>query len=85
MDRIDLRTFNKTGMKSSLIFAGYSINEEHVKEMLQFMGVKADDDVIRDAIGFFSAHAIEFNMINLRDYLTERGIMKKTASPLKKN
>ena len=85
MDRIDLRTFNKTGMKSSLIFAGYSINEEHVKEMLQFMGVKADDDVIRDAIGFFSAHAIEFNMINLRDYLTERGIMKKTASALKKN
>lgn len=85
MDRIDLRTFNKTGMKSSLIFAGYSIDEEHVKEMLQFMGVKADDDVIRDAIGFFSAHAIEFNMINLRDYLTERGIMKKTASTLKKN
>lgn len=85
MDRIDLRTFNKTGMKSSLIFAGYSIDEEHVKEMLQFMGVKADDDVIRDAIGFFSAHAIEFNMINLRDYLTERGIMKKTASQLKKN
>jgi hypothetical protein len=85
MDRIDLRTFNKTSMKSSLIFAGYSIDEEHVKEMLQFMGVKADDDVIRDAIGFFSAHAIEFNMINLRDYLTERGIMKKTASPLKKN
>ena len=85
MDRIDLRTFNKTGMKSSLIFAGYSIDEEHVKEMLQFMGVKADDDVIRDAIGFFSAHAIEFNMINLRDYLTERGIMKKTAYQLKKN
>ena len=84
MDRIDLRTFNKTGIKSSLIFAGYSINEEHVKEMLQFMGVKPTEEVIKDAIGFFSAHAIEFNMINLRDYLVERGVMTKTAS-LKKN
>ena len=33
MDRIDLRTFNKTGMKSSLIFAGYSINEELAEAM----------------------------------------------------
>lgn len=54
----DLRTKQFNPMQSKLIFAGYKVDEEHVKEMLQFMGVKPTDEIVREAIGFMSSNAI---------------------------
>ena len=45
-------------MQSKLIFAGYKVDQDHVKEMLQFMGVKPTDEIVQNAIGYMSANAI---------------------------
>jgi len=63
-------------MQSRLIFAGYKVDEEHVKEMLQFMGVKPTDEIVREAIGHMSANAMEFNMTNLYSFIKDKGYDK---------
>ena len=63
-------------MQSKIITAGYKVNEQNVKEMLQFMGIRPTDEVIQEAIGFMSAHAMEINMINLHNFIKEKGYDK---------
>jgi len=70
----DERTHSAMGSK--LIFAGYKVNEENIKEMLQFMGVKPTSKLIQEAIGFMSNHAMEINMINLHNFIKEKGYDK---------
>ena len=71
----DKRTFS-SAMGSKLIFAGYQVDENHVKEMLQFMGVKPTKEIIQEAIGFMSGHAMEINMVNLHSFIKEKGYDK---------
>ena len=63
-------------MQSKIITAGYKVNEQNVKEMLQFMGVRPTDEVVQEAIGFMSAHSMEINMINLHNFIKEKGYDK---------
>ena len=72
----DLRKNTFNPMQSHLIFAGYKVDNEHVKEMLQFMGVKPTDEIVQEAIGFLSANAMEFNMTNLNNFIKEKGYDK---------
>lgn len=76
MERVDNRKKSKSIIHSHIICAGYSIDEQHVKEMLQFMGVHPTDELVKEAIGHFSAHAIEMNMTNLYEFIKEKGLNK---------
>lgn len=76
MDIKDLRTKSFNPIQSKLIFAGYKIDNEHIKEMLQFMGVKPTDSIIQEAIGYMSSNAMEFNMTNLHNFIKEKGYDK---------
>lgn len=44
--------------------------------MLQFMGVKPTDEIVREAIGHMSSNAMEFNMTNLYSFIKEKGYDK---------
>jgi hypothetical protein len=73
-------------IKGHLLTAGYTVDENSVKEMLTFMGVENDDSVVQDAIGYFSANGMEINMVNLYDYLKGKQIMgSRIDNRLKKN
>lgn len=63
-------------MQGKFAFAGYPIDEAKVKEMLQFMGVRPTSTVISEAIGYMSKHAMEINMINLHNFIQEKGYDK---------
>ena len=65
-----------TPMETKLIFAGYKVNDTNVKEMLQFLGVKPTNEIIQEAIGYMSGHAMEINMINLHNFIKEKGYDK---------
>jgi glycine cleavage system pyridoxal-binding protein P len=85
MKRIDARTKNSM-ISGHVITAGYQVNEKSVQEMLQFMGVKPTEELMQAAIGFCSSHAMEVNMINIHEFLKERGIMDAPVDArLKKN
>lgn len=72
----DERSKNFQPMQGKLIFAGYKVNDTNVKEMLQYMGVRPTDQVVQEAIGYMSAHAMEINMINLHNFIKEKGYDK---------
>ena len=73
-------------IQSKLIFAGYQVNEQNVKEMLQFMGVKPTDEIVQEAIGWMSQNAMEINMINLYNFIKEKSLDKNRIDlRLKKN
>jgi len=77
---------NNNIIKGKFAFAGYKVDEPHVKEMLQFMGVRPTEDVIQDAIGYMSSNAMEINMTNLYNFIKERGLNKtRIDNRLKKN
>ena len=76
MERIDKRKKAKSMMQSHMIFAGYKIDTKAVEEMLQFMGVHPTEVLVQEAIGFFSAHAMEMNMTNLYSFIKEKGLDK---------
>ena len=76
MNIIDERTQKFNPMGSKLIFAGYSVSESNIKEMLQFMGVRPTQEVIQEAIGYMSSHAMEINMVNLHNFIKEKGYDK---------
>ena len=82
----DLRTNSFNPMQSKLIFAGYKVDQDHIKEMLQFMGVKPTDNIIQEAIGYMSSNAMEFNMTNLHNFIQEKGYDKNRLDlRIKKN
>ena len=64
-------------MQGKLIFAGYPVDEPKIKEMLQFMGIRPTQEIISEAIGYMSKHAMEINMINLHNFIQEKGYDKK--------
>lgn len=86
MEIKDLRKKASMPIKGHLLTAGYTVDENSVKEMLTFMGVENDDSVVQDAIGYFSANGMEINMVNLYDYLKGKQIMgSRIDNRLKKN
>lgn len=56
---------------------GYTINDETVTEMLERMGVAPTPEMVQEAIGFLSAHSMEFNMSNLYDFFKSKQIMSR--------
>ena len=72
----DNRTNGFQPVQGKLIFAGYKVNEQNVKEMFQFMGVRPTKEIVEDAIGYMSSKGIEINMSGIHDYITERGLDK---------
>ena len=60
-------------MQTRLVCAGYKVNDQNIREMLQFMGIRPTDEVVKEAIGFISAHSMEMNMTNLHSFITEKG------------
>lgn len=68
--------------KSSFIlknvkFAGYHVNEDTVKQMLTFMGVKPDEQIVQEAIGYLSSNGMEINMNNLEQFLKGKSIISR--------
>ena len=80
----DLREIQLTPMKGKYIKAGYEINEDSVKQMFTFLGVKHDDTLIQEAIGYFYSNSIEITMSNLASYLESKQIIT-TVDNRKKN
>lgn len=74
--RDERTTKNCNALCGKTIVAGYKINEENIKEMLQFMGVRPTTSLIHEAIGYMSKHAMEINMINLHNFIQEKGYDK---------
>jgi ribosomal protein L12E/L44/L45/RPP1/RPP2 len=71
----DLRNNDTNPLKGSFVTAGYSVEEEKVKEMLTFMGVDPDEEIIADAIGYLSSNSMEIDMNNLHQFLQTKQIM----------
>ena len=78
MERNDLRKKTNNPVKGNMIFAGYKVDESTVKEMLTFMGVEGNDNIIQEAIGYFSSNGMEINMVNLHEFLKSKQIMGST-------
>ena len=72
----DLRN-NKShiSFKGNLINASYVPNELHIKELLTFMGINSNEEMIQDIIGYFLHNSIELNMSTLDEYLKDKKLI----------
>ena len=69
---------NKTMFKGSFIkTAGYNIDETSVKEMLTFLGVSHDEEMVQDAIGYFLTNSMGITMSSVEEYLKGKQIVSK--------
>lgn len=86
MEKKDLRKKANNSVKGHMIFAGYQVDENAVREMLTFMGVPEADNLVQEAIGYFSSNGMEINMINLHEFLKGKQVMSsRIDARLKKN
>ena len=79
----DLRNKN-----SNIMFRGKTIfaennTEARVNEMLNFMGVKSNSDLVQTACGYLSMNNMEVNINNIETFLKEKNIVN-TADLRKK-
>lgn len=64
--------------RGRIIQADYKVNPENsVKQLFHTMGVSYDDDLIQEAIGYFSTHSMEINMMSLYSFLKGKSILSK--------
>ena len=61
----DNRTNGFQPVQGKLIFAGYKVNEQNVKEMFQFMGVRPTKEIVEDAIKDAKENNRTYNESNL--------------------
>lgn len=86
MEKMDMRKKANNPVKGHMIFAGYQVDENAVREMLTFMGVPEADSLVQEAIGYFSSNGMEINMVNLHEFLKGKQVMSsRTDNRLKKN
>jgi len=75
-----LKKISKTASNGSLIES----TVENIKTMLTFLGVNPEEDLVKEAYGYFSSHAMIINMNNLYDFLKSKSILAATDFQLKK-
>ena len=73
---------------SNIMFRGKTIfaennTEARVNEMLNFMGVKSNSDLVQTACGYLSMNNMEVNINNIETFLKEKNIVN-TADLRKK-
>ena len=70
----DLRCFN-IHMGGITKINGLAVNEDTVKQMFVTLGIKPEEILIREAIGYLSSNGMEFTMSNLYDFLQSKSIV----------
>jgi hypothetical protein len=87
MSKLDARRNKSTAKMQTrtIIASGYRTDEKAVQEMFQYMSVKPTQEMIQEAIGYFSANGIPMNMTNLYAYIKEKGYDKERLDLRKKN
>lgn len=62
--------------------SGYESGEKHLKELLAFMNVAPERELVEQALGFLSSKSMEINASNLEDFLKTKTV--KTRQDLRK-